>query len=333
MEPMLLRPAGKDYLWGGEKLREEYGKEINDREGVPLHPLAETWECSVHPDGPSTVASGEYKSELLSQLLSEKPEYLGSKVTDQTLPVLIKFIDAKRDLSVQVHPDDEYARTHELTDEGLPEKGKTEMWYVLEAEEGASLVCGFNHDVNPGAVNAAIEKGTLTRYLKKTPVHKGDVFFITPGTIHAIGGGILLAEIQESSNVTYRVYDYDRIDPKTGKKRELHVKKALEVLDYHTGAELRQKPRKVNYYPGCSRELLCRCRYFETERIIVSLGFSFTVRESSFQVLLVTDGEGGIGIDEMRRPLRFQKGDCIFIPAGTGRCHVIGTCSLLKIRC
>lgn len=318
-QPMLLQPVGKNYLWGGNRLKEEYAKEIL------LTPLAETWECSVHPDGPSLIGSGEYKGVTLAQLLDEHPEYMGSKA-DSDFPILVKFIDAEKDLSVQVHPDDEYAKAHEN------QNGKTEVWYVLDAKPGATLVCGFAHDVTPEMLKRAVETGTLDKHIQKVPVHKGDVFFIPAGTVHAIGAGVLIAEIQESSNVTYRVYDYDRVD-KNGNKRELHFDKAVQVLNMKSGTDVRQKPRKVNYYYGSAREILCRCKYFEVERIQVNLGFDFTVMDTSFQVLLCTDGEGGVAVDDMRRPLRFKKGDCMFVPAKTGRCHLLGKCELLKIRC
>ncbi len=320
-EPMLLEPAGKDYLWGGTRLKTEYGKKL------PQDPLAESWECSVHPDGPSRIVSGSLKGTLLPDALLKHPEWLGDKVPEgESLPVLVKLIDAKKDLSLQVHPDNAYARVHEN------DNGKTEMWYVLDAEPGAKLACGFSHDVTKERIKKGIEQGNLIRYLNYTPVHRGDVFFIPPGTVHAIGAGLLIAEIQQSSNVTYRVYDYDRVGS-DGKKRPLHIEKALEVLNMKAGDTLRQKPRKVSYYPGCSREILCRCKYFETERIVVSLGFAFSVTENSFQILLCTEGEGGITTDEMVRPLRFHKGECIFLPAQTGRCHVLGNCHLLKVRC
>lgn len=322
VNPLLLKPSGKDYLWGGNRLKTVFSKKID------MNPLAETWECSTHPDGPSVVATGDFSGMTLAEVLKEHPQYLGThSQTNGELPILIKFIDAEKDLSVQVHPNDEYAREHEH------QNGKTEMWYVLDAKPGASLVCGFAHDVTREQLQKAVETGTLAKYLQKVDVHKGDVFFIPAGTIHAIGAGALIAEIQESSNVTYRVYDYNRVD-KNGKKRELHFDKAMEVLDMQSGKEVRQKPRMVRYYPGCSRELLCRCRYFETERIQVSKGFSFSVLNTSFQVLLCLEGNGGLEAgDEQERPLRFSKGDCIFLPAGIGRCHVIGETTLLKVRC
>lgn len=315
MEPMLLSPAGKDYLWGGIRLKTEFEKDL------PLTPLAETWECSIHPDGPSTVRNGTYAGRKLADVLREHPEYLGKRVSGE-LPVLVKLIDANQDLSVQVHPNDEYARAHEN------DNGKTEMWYVLDAKPGAKLVHGFSHDVTADQLKIAIEEGTLSKHLQYIPVKRGDVFFIPPGTIHAIGAGVLLAEVQESSNVTYRVYDYNRRD----KKRPLHFDKAVEVLNMLPEGDVRQKHRLTRYYPGCSREILGRCEFFELERIQVTKGFSFTVSENSFQILLCIDGDGGLETPELRRPLRFKKGDCLFLPAGIGRCYILGSTTLLKIR-
>lgn len=322
MEPMLLKPVGKDYLWGGSRLKTEYGKRMD------MFPLAETWECSTHPDGMSTVVNGEFAGWTLRDVLGRHPEYLGTKAQGE-LPILVKFIDAEKDLSVQVHPGDEYARTFER------QNGKTEMWYVLDAKPGASLICGFAHDVTESQLRAAVHDGELAKQLQRVDVHKGDVFFIPAGTIHAIGAGVLVAEIQESSNVTYRVYDYDRTD-KEGKKRKLHFDKAVKVLNMKSGVDVRQKPRMVHYYPGCSRELLCRCQYFDTERIQISSGFSFSVLENSFQVLLCLEGEAKIeteGEPGAYRALGFAKGDCVFLPASLGRCHITGRAELLKIRC
>lgn len=321
MEILKLIPAGKDYLWGGTRLRDEYGKKID------LTPLAETWECSVHPDGPSHIMNGEFKGQTLADVLKEYPEYLGTKMKNGELPVLVKFIDAKRDLSVQVHPDDEYARKYEN------QNGKTEMWYVIDADEGASLIYGFQHKVTPEILQEAVNTGTLDKHLQKVEVHKGDVFYVPAGTVHGIGAGILIAEIQESSNVTYRVYDYNRVD-KNGKKRELHFSKAVQVMDMDVALDVKQKPRMVKHYPGCSRELLCRCKYFETERIQVTKGFSFSVKEESFQILMCLDGYGQVEtMDADQKPVRFCKGETMFLPAGLGRCLVVGDAAVLKIRC
>lgn len=321
MEIFKLQPAGKDYLWGGTRLRDEYGKKIN------LIPLAETWECSVHPDGPCIVANGKFKGWTLTDVLNQYPDYLGSKVKNGELPILVKFIDAKQNLSVQVHPDDEYARKNEL------QNGKTEMWYVIDADERANLIYGFQHKVTEDILRNAVNTGTLDKHLQKVSVHKGDVFYVPAGMVHGIGAGILLVEIQESSNVTYRVYDYDRVD-KNGKKRELHFDKAVQVMNMDIAPEVRQNPHMIKFYPGCSRELLCRCKYFEVERIQVTKGFSFSVMEQSFQVLMCLDGYGQIEtMDAGLKPVRFMKGETLFLPAGIGRCLVIGDTTILKIRC
>ena len=164
MEIMKLIPTGKDYLWGGTRLREEYGKKID------LTPLAETWECSVHPDGPSYVANGIYKGQTLAEVLTNHPEYLGIKVENGELPVLVKFIDAKKDLSVQVHPTDTFAQEHENG-----QLGKTEMWYVLDASKDAKLVYGLKQDCTKEEIRKAIANGTVMKYLQKVPIHKAEI--------------------------------------------------------------------------------------------------------------------------------------------------------------
>ena len=318
LSPLRLMPAGKGYLWGGERLKKEYNKNLD------VTPLAESWECSVHPDGMSIVSGGGYDGFTLREIIEQNPEYLGSK--SNNMPILIKFIDAAADLSIQVHPDDKYAKEHE------GDNGKTEFWYVLDAEEGAELIYGFEHPMDRGKLRQAIDNGRLEKMLHHIPVHKGDVFFVHPGTVHAIGKGIVIVEVQESSNLTYRLYDYNRTD-KDGNKRPLHFDKAADVLDMKPVKIIRQPQRMVRYYFGCAREILCRCEYFEVERIQVTKGFSFSVLDTSFQVLLCTEGNGGLETDETNKPMRFDKGACIFLPANLGRCHVIGECTLLKVRC
>ncbi|MCR5409793.1 MAG: class I mannose-6-phosphate isomerase [Lachnospiraceae bacterium] len=318
MTPLRLIPAGKGYIWGGERLKTEYNKTLD------VTPLAESWECSVHPDGMSVISGGIYDGMTLKEVLDQNPAFLGEKSKD--LPILVKFIDAARDLSIQVHPDDDYARKND------GDNGKTEFWYVLDAEKDSELIYGFEHPMDRDRIKKAIEDGNLENMLHHIPVHKGDVFFVRPGTVHAIGKGIVLVEVQESSNLTYRLYDYDRVD-KDGNKRPLHFDKAVDVLDMDPVRIIRQPQRMVRYYFGCAREILCRCEYFEVERIQVTKGFSFSVLDQSFQVLLCIDGNGGLETDETNRPVRFEKGTCLFLPADLGRCHIIGECTLLKIRC
>lgn len=313
--PILLHPAGKNYLWGGTRLKTEYGKNI------PLQPLAETWECSTHPDGLSVVASGAYKGRTLKDVLAEHPEWLGTHPKDTgELPVLIKFIDAAHDLSIQVHPNDAYALQHE------GQAGKTEMWYVLDAEPDASLIYGFLHDMDEEKLHRCLNEGTLLNHLQKVKVHKDDVFFIEPGTIHAIGGGVLLAEIQESSNVTYRVFDYERVD-KNGQKRTLHIKQAVDVLNMKKAPQVRQQMRVMQYRPGSASETICRCEYFQVSHVLLSEKFECLVESTSFQVLLVLDGK--IKIEE----LTVKKGDCVFLPADSGTITITGKGQLLQVCC
>lgn len=182
---------------------------MNDEfeKGIEMYPLAETWECSTHPDGPSYVSGGSFDGETLADVIRAHPDYLGSRHAGESeLPILIKFIDAKKDLSVQVHPTDAYAREHENG-----QRGKTEMWYVLDAGKDASLIYGLRYSASQQQMRQMIREGSVTKILQKVPVKKDDLFFIEAGTIHAIGAGTLVAEIQENSNLTYRLYDYDRV--------------------------------------------------------------------------------------------------------------------------
>lgn len=324
-KPFLLKPCGKDYLWGGSRLNDDFSKAID------MSPLAETWECSTHPKGPSIAASGVFAGQTLLEVLKAHPEYLGTHPdTEGELPILIKFIDAKKDLSVQVHPTDEYAYEHENG-----QLGKTEMWYVLDAARDAKLVYGLYHDVDKEQIRKSIENGTVEKYLQKVPIKKDDLFYIEAGTIHAIGAGALVAEIQESSNLTYRLYDYDRVD-KNGKKRELHIDKALDVVNLKASAEPRQPLRVLKYRQGCASELLCRCKYFEVYRMIVNTErhrglVEYQADSSSFRVLLCTDGCGCIYFGENEHVI-FFKGDCIFVPADSVKIRIHGQAQFLDVR-
>lgn len=326
--PFLLSPAGKDYIWGGRRLKDDFCKEIY------ITPLAETWECSTHPDGLSFVANGEFTGLTLRQVLKDNTEFLGTHAAqlsdDGDLPILIKFIDAKSDLSVQVHPDDEYANTHE--DE---QRGKTEMWYVLDAKRDSSLVYGFKHDINNKKLRTALRKGTIEQYLQYVPIKTDDVFFVAPGTVHAIGAGALVAEIQESSNLTYRLYDYGRLG-NYGKPRELHIDKALDVVNMKASNSPRQPLRTLRFHPGYALELLGRCKYFQVERMLLNTERVKNMAEMSttsttFQVLLVIDGCGMIKSGITVFP--FFKGDCIFVPANSPVITLHGKATILRVGC
>ncbi len=282
--PFLLHPASKDYLWGGTRLNDDFAKHIAS------DVVAETWECSTHPDGVSVAASGEWLGMPLDEILRAHPEYLGEHARGATeLPVLVKLIDAKRDLSVQVHPDDAFAHANENG-----QNGKTEMWYVMDAAPDSRIAYGLHHTVGREQFLQAVEKGTVEKYLQLVPARKNDLFFIQPGTVHAIGAGCLVAEIQQSSNLTYRLYDYDRTD-RNGRKRPLHLEKGLAVANLEAMPEPRQPMRLLRYSRGTASELLCRCRYFQVERVLVNTEqrremAAFRPSSESLEICLVLNG-------------------------------------------
>lgn len=326
-QPFLLKPVCKDYLWGGKRLKQEYGKDFG------VTPLAETWECSAHPDGVSMIAGGKWKGLPLDEVLKKYPDMLGTHPAQTSgrgeLPILVKLIDAGMDASVQVHPDDEYANIHESGS-----NGKAEMWYVLDAAKDSKLVYGFYQDMDRESIKDAIDRQCIEKYLQKVAVKKDDVFFIEPGQVHAIGKGVLLAEIQQNSNLTYRLYDYNRRD-QDGNLRELHLEKALDVAKLTQSGEPRQPMRVLKYQPGCATELLCRCKYFQVERMLINAladenAGEMVVGKESFYVLLCLEGQGSVALNEK---LEMQKGSCVFVPADCGTLKLTGTMQLLKIRC
>ncbi|XCP84004.1 type I phosphomannose isomerase catalytic subunit [Roseburia hominis] len=321
--PLMLTPASKDYLWGGSRLNDDFGK------AIPRLPVAETWECSTHPEGQSLV-----NGVPLGDVLKRHPEWLGTHPLQITggkpeLPILIKLIDAKAELSVQVHPDDEYAERIENS------LGKTEMWYVLAAKPGSELVYGFNQDMDADSVRCAIENGSIGRYLNHVPVHKDDLFYIESGTVHAIGAGCLVAEIQESSNITYRLFDYNRVG-KDGQKRPLHLDKALEVMKLEASNSPRQPMRVFKYKNGCASELLTRCKYFQVERLLLNTEVerklvAFQTERNSFHALLCVDGCGVLFGEGFM--MNFFKGDCMFVPAESISLKLHGKAQILNVSC
>lgn len=308
MKPFELIPPIKDYIWGGTRLRKEFGKESS------LDRLAESWELSCHKDGMSVISGGEFSGMTLDAFLRKHPEAFRTDCTAfEEFPILIKLIDARDNLSVQVHPDNEYARKFE------GDNGKTEMWYIAECDEDAELIYGFRESITKEEFRRAIEENTLLDKLNRVKVNKGDVFFITPGTLHAIGKGILIAEIQQSSNVTYRVYDYGRIGA-DGKPRELHIGKALEVTKTEPAMIYRQpEPLMIS---GAECYPLCECEYFVTTKYDISDELEINVQDT-FMHILVLDGKGDIS------GIPVKKGSSVFVPAGTGIINIKGECSLI----
>ena len=305
MKAMKLTPAFKDYIWGGTRLREEYGKKCD------LAKVAESWELSCHKDGPSVISAGEYAGMTLAEYVEKCGKaVLGTNCAKfDNFPILIKLIDAKDNLSVQVHPDNEYA----LRVEG--EYGKTEMWYVVDCDPGASLLYGFTHEISKEEFRRRIEENTLLEVTNRVEVHPGDVFFIDAKTLHAIGSGILIAEIQQNSNTTYRVYDYGRVGV-DGKPRQLHVEKALEVTRLAPPARSAKPQGEKEERDGYSSTLLASCEYFTVHEMEVSTEARLEAGGSSFHSLLLLDGALtlAMGGEEMA----VAKGESVFIPAGAG---------------
>ena len=288
---------------------EEYGKEACGEV------LAETWELSCHPDGPSVIENGVYAGKTLQQYIEEQGKaVLGTHCRRfRDFPILVKFIDAKDNLSIQVHPDNRYALSHE------GQYGKTEMWYVMDAGKDAFLYYGFRKEISTAEFERRIRENTLLEVLNAVPVQKGDVLFIESGTLHAIGKDILIAEIQQNSNVTYRVYDYGRVG-KDGRKRDLHIEKALAVTN------LVPIIRDKSSYPH-----VADCDYFTVDklnldgRILKKL--EGNVSEDSFASILILDGQGTIS--DAAETVPFRKGDSFFVSAGSGAFQIEGTCDAL----
>ena len=309
-----LLPAFKDYLWGGTKLKENYNKKTD------LDIVAESWELSTHKDGQSIVDSGEYKGLTLSEYVEKLgKDALGTKGNAfEFFPILIKFIDAKGNLSIQVHPDNEYALRVEK------EYGKTEMWYILDAEEGASLYYGTNKEITKDEFRARIEDNTILDVLKKVPVHKGDVFFIESGTIHAIGEGIVICEIQQNSNTTYRFYDYHRKDA-NGRERELHIDKSFDVADF--GLHCNKVASPFTDADTTQEKLLVDRREFSVRLVDVAGSYVLPQDEKRFYCLSNVSADCVLRYQGEELPFAFTEN--IFVPAGCADIEICGKARIL----
>lgn len=297
METVKLKPAIKDYIWGGNKFF-RWGKESDtDR-------IAECWELSFRDEGPSVIDSGINKGKLLKDIATKKDVgFLASSFP--FFPMLVKLIDAKENLSIQVHPSDEYALKHENS------YGKTEMWYIIEAEKNASLYIGFNHNVSKEEIVNRISENTLIEALNDIKVQPGECYFIPSGTPHAIGKGITLLEVQQNSNLTYRLYDYGRIG-KDGKFRELHIEKALKVMDFDRFYPVITKEGRLGYSP-----------YFSTY-LKKNDGSIILAKKESFIAINIVNGVGTLN------DIPFSIGDTFFIPAGQ-KANITGECTYLMM--
>ncbi len=315
--PLKFIPVYKDYLWGARNLI-KYGKKLPD--GI----VAESWELSCHPDGMSIISNGLYSGRTLESLINE----FGGRLVGDTyqknekFPLLVKFIDANDRLSVQVHPDDSYALTHE------GEYGKNEMWYIIEAKPGAALI----YDVRPGVTREsfknAVTRNKVDECLKILPVKAGDFVNIPAGMIHAIGAGIILAEIQQNSNSTYRLYDYNRTDA-NGNKRPLHIEKALDVIDFNpAGRKERYEGLKYSIPDAGDLTILVASRYFCVELLNIEGWINQSADGRRFYIYVCIQGKGEIQWGNAR--MSFQKGETVLIPASLGNYSLNGQMKALK---
>ncbi len=316
MEMVKLSPFVADNIWGGTRLITEYGIKTDK------DPAAEAWVLSCHPAGPSTILNGEFAGKTLQEIYLADKSICGKKGEKyEFFPLLIKFIDAKRDLSIQVHPDDEYA----MRVEG--EYGKTEAWYILDCEPGAELILGFNRNVTVDEFKKAAQSDEMMSICNRVKVKKGDVFFIESGTMHAICKGILLAE--QNSNTTYRIYDYGRLG-KDGKPRELHVDKAADVTKLCPPSIPDSSKRETEKFDNATRSKLTSCDLFTMYELSIDGDYSSVSDADSFVSLLCLEGSGEV--KSGNESLTMKKGESLFIPAGKGVFTVSGKIKLLETR-
>ena len=300
---MKLKPVLKDAIWAGQRLAAEYGKSDN-----PNKKIAESWELAVHKNGVNVIENGEYAGKTLEEFFLQDKSIVAPDYTSDKFPLMIKFIDAEQDLSVQVHPDDDYAAKYENG-----ELGKTEMWYIIDAKPGAKIVYGLNDNYTREDLQNLIDNGRFEECLNYIEVSPGDVYFIPAGLVHAIGAGILVAEVQQNSDTTYRFYDYNRLDA-NGNLRELHTKKALDVC-IKTKAEYEKKEFNAKIWNN-----LVECEYFSVAKITPLSKIIITEENTQFNSIICIKGDGEIIHDG--KVYKIKKGDSYFLSAKLGECEI-----------
>ena len=303
---LFLDPVFKEMIWGGNQLAEKFGYEI------PSDKTGECWAVSAHPNGDCTVREGEYTGKKLSELFKEEPELFGNLSLDR-FPLLIKIIDAKADLSIQVHPDDAYAKVHENGS-----LGKTECWYILDCPEDATLVVGHNAG-STEELKEMIDQKRWSELIREVPVKKGDFIQINPGTVHAIKGGLMILETQQNSDITYRVYDYDRLS--NGKPRELHVQQSIDVITVPAPSAEDSVSHAADLPANTMNELIA-CDYYKVYKLTVTEPVSFE-QEHPFLIMSVIEGEGLVNGQMIR------KGDHFILPSGFGKVDLQGDMTLI----
>ncbi|MCM1048949.1 MAG: mannose-6-phosphate isomerase, class I [Clostridiales bacterium] len=305
-EVLFLNPVFKQMIWGGDRLGKDWPYDI------PGDNTGECWAVSAHPNGDCTIKRGVYEGRTLSQLWQENPELFGNTDKDR-FPLLVKIIDAKDDLSIQVHPDDAYAMANENGS-----LGKTECWYVLDSKEGASLVVGHNA-ADKAELTAMVKEGRWNELLREIPVKKGDFIQIEPGTVHAIKGGLMILETQQNSDITYRVYDYNRLT--NGKPRELHLEKSLDVITV-PAKSVEDSILEADKLPENKLNLLVECDYYKVWKLDITDKFEMR-QEEDFLIMSVIDGEGELNGEIIR------KGDHFILPYGYGDICISGRLQLI----
>lgn len=303
---LFLNPVFKQMIWGGSQLRTRFGYEI------PGDDTGECWAVSAHPEGDCTVREGAYKGETLSGLWEKHPELFGNPGLDR-FPLLIKIIDAKEDLSIQVHPDDAYAKIHENGS-----LGKTECWYILDCPEDAALVVGHNAGSRE-ELTEMIHQGKWSELIRQVPVKKGDFIQINPGTVHAIKGGLMILETQQNSAITYRVYDYDRLT--NGKPRQLHVEQSIDVITV-PAPSVSDSVKSAAFLPQNTMNELISCNYYKVWKLDIDGQVSFG-QDYPFLIMSVIEGEGTVNGRDIK------KGDHFILPYGFGNVELQGTMQLI----
>jgi len=313
--PLVFEPILQDRIWGGTKLKTDLGKNI------PTQTTGESWELSAVEGNVSVVKNGAFAGKPLTDLLEDYPDdILGTAVHKRfgkQFPLLFKFLDAREDLSIQVHPNDALAKERHNS------FGKTEMWYVMQADEGSRIIVGFNHKSSAEEYLEKLESKKLIDILNEVPAKKGDVYFLETGTIHAIGAGIVIAEIQQTSDITYRIYDWDRVDA-NGNGRQLHVQEALDAMNYNTTDTQKEYNKEEN-----TSNAMVDCPYFTTNFLPLNGTANITKNGESFTVYICTEGEYTIEMDG--ETYNFKKGDTVLVPAAVGAFNLAGEATLLEI--
>lgn len=316
--PLQFQPLFKYRMWGGKKLKTELNKDYREES------IGESWEISDVKNDATLVKNGELAGKSIQDLINEfGSAFLGEKVLKQfgsEFPLLIKFIDAKTPLSIQVHPSDELARARHQS------FGKNEMWYVMQADEGAELIAGFKKQISNEEYISILEKGEILEVLHSQKVVAGDVFNIPTGRVHAIGAGVLLAEIQQTSDITYRIYDYDRVDAKTGQKRELHTQQAVDAIDFTVASKYTTDYELTN---NVSNELV-HTPYFKTN--ILDLNGKITVNHSekdSFVIYMCVSGKATLRYND--KLYNLNNGETILLPSSLKGFSLSGDAKLLEV--